>query len=58
MFARAYESHDPAVNYGVIRARAAHGEAVCQAFSALWRGLSAVRLRLLQPRHWGMPAHG
>ena len=59
MFAHAYESHDPAVNQAIIRAKAAHGEAVCSMLKAVWRGLSNLRPRLSrQPRHWGTLAHG
>ena len=58
MFAHAYESHDPAVNQAVVRARAAHGEAVAAALTAIWRRVSTVRLRPFNLRQWGMPAHG
>ena len=58
MFAQAYESHDPAVNQAIIRAKAAHGEAVCGMLNAVWRRLASIRLRPSQPRHWGTLAHG
>ena len=58
MFAYAYESHDPAVNQAIVRARAAHGEAVFGALTAVWRWVSTLRMRSFNLRHWGIPAHG
>lgn len=58
MFAHAYDSHDPAVNQAVIRARDAHSEAVFGALAAVWRWVSTLRVRPFGFRQWGMPAHG
>ena len=58
MFAQAYESHDPQVSQAIIRARAAHGEAVVRMLTGVWRSLLSLRLRPAQRRPWGTLAHG